>query len=105
VYDARVIEQRLAGSSGPDAGVLAAALAQQRWHVRLIPAYAIVNVLPLALVLWLPEVFVARGGHLALVVIQTLIAAGALASTIRAFYGWTGSILRRATVELDTEDR
>jgi hypothetical protein len=105
VYDARVIDQRLAGSSGPDAEVLAAALAQQRWHVRLIPAYAIVTILPLALVLWLPDVFVDRRGHLILVAVQALIAAGALASTIRAFYGWTGSILRRATAELDTEDR
>jgi hypothetical protein len=99
-YDLRVIRQRLATAGGAAAGVLAAALEQQHLQLRLAPVYVLVALVPLALVLGRPDIFLDRGGHLVLIAAQTAAIAGALFWTIRTFNAWTPLILRRTMDDL-----
>jgi hypothetical protein len=104
-YDLRVVRQRLPGATGAAAEVFAAALEQQRRQLRLTPWYALQVLVPLALVIWLPGVFIERPVHVVLLIVQMLFTAAALAVTIRSFRGWSPLILRRAAEELEAESR
>jgi hypothetical protein len=99
-YDRRVIRQRLATAGGAAAVVLAVALEQQHLQLRLAPVYVLVALVPLALVLGRPDIFLHRGGHLVLIAAQAAAIAGALFWTIRTFNAWTPLILRRAMDDL-----
>ena len=92
LYDTQVLHRRVNRTGD---ALLAAVLHRQRQQVRLLPAYAVIAVVPLLLVTLWPGTFVHGWAHLALVSAQALITAVALVGTVRAFDGWADLIVRR----------
>ena len=105
LYDLRLIRDRQRGTTGATAAVLGAVLDQHLAQRRLAPVYLVAAVIPVVLLLALPDVFVHQPGHLVLIALQLIVVLGALAQTIRSLKAWTEPIVRQAMEELELEER
>jgi hypothetical protein len=102
-YDRRVIERRLVDATGSAAVLYRLALERQRGLVRIVPLAIVNAVIDVVLIALFPEFFLARGGHLILISIQTLAFGVLLIRTIRAFGSWHAVIVQKTIDELGTE--
>jgi len=103
VYDQRLIRRRLRRSTGAAADLYGAVLAQQRWQVRASPAFLLLGVVPLLLLLALPDVFREGHWHLVPIALQLLAVLAALGRAVRTFSAWTEPIVRQAMAGLEAE--
>ncbi len=99
-YDLRVIQERMAGATGPAAALFRAALERQRGLVRLAPFNIGNAILQVALIVLFPGIFIERPGHLILVAIQVVALMIMTNRTIRNFKAWSEPIVRKAMDEL-----
>jgi hypothetical protein len=104
-YDLRVIQERMAGATGPAAALFQAALERQRGLVRLAPFNIGNAILQVALVVLFPGIFIERPGHLILVAIQVVALMIMTNRTIRNFKAWSEPIVRKAMDELASEGK
>jgi hypothetical protein len=103
-YDRRLIGHRLRLARGATADLFRAVLVQQQAQLLMTPLFLLVGLVPLGLLLVLPEVFLHRPGHLVLIVSQLLAVLWALAHAVRTFGVWAEPIVSRAVAELEPED-
>ena len=105
VYDRRVIERRLVGARGSAASLCRLALDRQSGLIRALPLTILNALIDAALLVALPDFFLARGGHLILVTIQILAFLFLLSRTTRTFGTWIDAIVQRGVDELAAEER
>jgi hypothetical protein len=103
-YDRRVITERLTGANGAAAALYQTALTRQRYLVRVAPFTILNALLDVALVFFLPVIFIQYKGHLVLVAIQIAAFIYFLRRTILAFQAERGQIVLKAIEELASEE-
>ncbi len=103
-YDRALIQQRALGAEGPAAFILNAALARQQQLMRLAPVYMLTGLVPLAAIVFLPNIFIEQRGHIFFVLLQIVTSVVAIVRTIRAFGKLTEPIAHRAMEELIEEE-
>ncbi len=104
LYDRRVIEKKQVDAQPREARLYAVALERQRGLVRILPLTLLNAIIPLALLVALPSIFVEQPGHLILVAIQILALLVLLIRTLRTFSTWSEPILLKAVEELGLEE-
>lgn len=104
LYDRRVIEKKNAGATPRAAELYALVLERQRGLVRVLPFTLLNAIIPLALLIALPNIFIEQRAHIVLVALQIATLLYLLIRTIRTFSMWTEAILAKATEELQLEE-
>ncbi len=102
-YDAKVIQERMAGAGGSAQALFNFALERQRQLLRGMLIAVANSILNVGLVVWLPQYMVEQPGHLILSALQTVFVLLLVRSTIRVFKSWNDPIVRKAMDELASE--
>jgi hypothetical protein len=103
-YDRRVIERRLVAARGSAASLYRLALERQSGLIRALPLTVLNAIVDVAVIVVFPDFFLARGGHLILVVIQIFAFLVLLIRTTRTFGTWIDAIVQRGVDELAAEE-
>lgn len=104
LYDRRVIEKKQTTAQPREAQLYAVALERQRGLVRILPLTLLNAIVPLALLIALPSVFIERSGHIILVAVQILALLFLLIRTLHSFSTWAQPILSKVIEELGLEE-
>lgn len=104
LYDRGVIQRKQVGAQPREAQLYAVALERQRGLVRILPLTLLNAVIPLALLIALPNVFIEQAWHLVLVAAQILALLFLLIRTLGTFSTWAEPILLKAVEELGLEE-
>lgn len=104
LYDRRVIAKKSLGATPRAAELYALTLERQRGLVRVLPFTLLNAIVPFALLIAFPNIFVEQRAHVALVALQIATLFYLLIRTIRTFGTWTEAILAKATEELQLEE-
>ncbi len=105
LYDRRVIQRKIVGARPMAAAQYQLALERQNGLVRVLPLTMLNGIIPLALIMWYPNIFLDQRGHLVLVAIQIFFLLVLVMRTIRAFGAWTEPILQKTIEELRGESK
>lgn len=103
-YDMRVLRERLANSQGAAAELYRTALRRQEFLVRVFPVSVFTSVLQVALIYFLPTLFIDDKAHLILIAIQIATFSFLLYRTLIAFNAAREQILQKAVQELWSEE-
>ncbi|MBI4673446.1 MAG: hypothetical protein HY741_17475 [Chloroflexi bacterium] len=102
-YDQQVIAGRMHGATGASATLFQAAHTRQKWLVRISPVTVLNALVQVALVFFLPVLFIEYRAHLILIVLQIFGFLFLMRRTIRAFIAERELIVQKSIQELEEE--